>query len=54
VNGGAVAEGTTAVAGLLSDGDLYFGARHSLAEGSFFSALFDDIRVYNEALGAKE
>jgi hypothetical protein len=54
VDGAEVAKDTDVVAGLLSDGDLYFGAGQSLDVASFFSGLIDDIRVYNVALSAKE
>jgi hypothetical protein len=54
VDGAEVAKDTDVVAGLLSDGGLYFGAGQSLDEASFFSGLIDDIRVYNVALSAKE
>jgi hypothetical protein len=30
-----------------SDGGLYLGAGSSLAPGTFFSGLIDDVRIYN-------
>jgi hypothetical protein len=49
-----VAKDTTVVAGLLPDGDLYFGADKDLDAGSFFAGLIDDVRIYSQALSAKE
>jgi N-acetylneuraminic acid mutarotase len=54
VDGAEVAKDTDVVAGLLSDGELYFGAGQSLDAVSFFSGLIDDVRIYNVALSAKE
>jgi N-acetylneuraminic acid mutarotase len=55
VDGAEVAKDTDVVAGLLSDGELYFGAAgKDLDTGSFFSGLIDDVRIYNQALSAKE
>jgi hypothetical protein len=54
VDGAEVAKDTDVVAGLLSDGDLYFGAGKDLHSGSFFSGLIDDVRIHNVALSAKE
>jgi hypothetical protein len=31
-------------------GDLFFGAGSTLAPGTFFSGLIDDIRIYNRAV----
>jgi hypothetical protein len=54
VDGDEVAKDTDVVAGLLSDGDLYFGAGKDLDADGFFSGLVDDIRMYNQPLSAKE
>jgi hypothetical protein len=54
VDGAEVAKDTDVVAGLLPDGDLYFGAGKDLDAGSFFSGLIDDVRIYNRALSAEE
>jgi N-acetylneuraminic acid mutarotase len=55
VDGAEVAKDTDVVAGLQSsDGGLYFGAGKDLDVGSLFSGLIDDIRIYNQALSAKE
>ncbi|MBC8468441.1 MAG: PD40 domain-containing protein [Planctomycetes bacterium] len=54
VDGIEVAEDTTVVAGIPSDGGLYIGASKDLDAGSFFSGLIDDIRIYNVALTADE
>jgi hypothetical protein len=54
VDGAEVAKDTDVVAGLLPDGDLYFGAGQNLNTASFFSGLIDDIRIYNRALSAEE
>jgi L-ascorbate metabolism protein UlaG (beta-lactamase superfamily) len=37
-----------------ADGGLYIGAGKTLEEGTFFFGLIDDVRVYNQALGAEE
>jgi N-acetylneuraminic acid mutarotase len=54
VDGAEVAKDTDVVAGLLSDGVLYFGAGKDLDAGSFFSGMIDDVRIYNRALSAEE
>jgi hypothetical protein len=54
VDGAEVAKDTDVVAGLLPDGDLYFGVGKDLDAGSFFSGLMDDVRIYNQVLSAKE
>jgi hypothetical protein len=54
VDGAEVAKDTNPVAGIHSDGGLYFGAGKDLDAGSFFSGLIDDVRIYNQALGAEE
>jgi len=54
VDGAQVAEDTTAVAGLSSDGGLYIGAGKDLDATSFFSGLIDDVRIYNVALTAEK
>ncbi len=54
VDGVMVAEDTTFVAGMLSDGGLYIGASKDLDVGTFFSGLIDDVRVYNVALNAEQ
>jgi hypothetical protein len=54
VDGVTVAEDTTFVAGMLSDGGLYIGASKDLDAGTFFSGLIDDVRIYNQALTAEE
>jgi hypothetical protein len=54
VDGAEVAKDTDVVAGLLPDGDLYFGAGKDLDAESFFSGLIDDVRIYNQALSAEE
>jgi len=37
-----------------SDGGLYIGADKTLDEGTFFSGLIDDVRIYNVALSAEK
>ena len=37
-----------------SDGDLYFGAGKTFDAASFWSGLIDDVRIYDQALGAEE
>ena len=37
-----------------SNGGLYFGASKTLDEGTFFSGLIDDVRIYNVALTAEK
>jgi hypothetical protein len=54
VDGAEVAKDTDVVAGLLPDGDLYFGAGKDLDTASFFSGLVDDVCIYNQALSAEE
>jgi hypothetical protein len=54
VDGAEVAKDTDVVAGLLSQGGLYFGAGKDLDAASFFSGLIDDVRIYNVVLSAKE
>ena len=51
VDGAEVATDTDALAPLkYSDGDLYIGTSKDLDEGSFFSGLIDDVRIYNRAV----
>ena len=51
VDGVIVANDTIPLPGLGSaEGGLYFGARSTLAPGSFFSGLIDDIRIYNRVV----
>ena len=54
VDGAHVAEDTTAVAGLSSDGGMYIGVSKDLDAASFFSGLIDDVRIYKQALSAEE
>ena len=54
VDGAEVAKDTSMVGGLSSTSGLYIGAGTTLEEGSFFSGLIDDIRIYPMALSAKE
>ncbi|MHC4556149.1 MAG: LamG-like jellyroll fold domain-containing protein [Planctomycetota bacterium] len=54
VDGVEVAEDTDFVAGVSSEGGLCFGAEKALDSDSFFSGLIDDVRIYNQALDAKE
>jgi hypothetical protein len=42
------------VAGLLPDGELYFGAGKDLGAGSLFAGLIDYVRIYNQAVSAEE
>jgi L-ascorbate metabolism protein UlaG (beta-lactamase superfamily) len=37
-----------------ADGGLHIGAGKTLEEGTFFSGMIDDVRIYNQALSAKE
>jgi hypothetical protein len=37
-----------------SSNGLYIGTGNNLAEGTFFSGLIDDVRIYNKALSAEE
>jgi N-acetylneuraminic acid mutarotase len=54
VDGVEVAKDTDFVGGLGSTSGLYIGAGKAREEGSFFSGLIDDIRIYKVALSAKE
>jgi hypothetical protein len=54
VDGAQVAEDTTAVAGLTSDGGLYIGTGKDLDASSFFSGLIDDVRIFEKALTTEE
>ena len=37
-----------------SEGSLYIGASSDLDAGTLFSGFIDDVRIYNQTLGAKE
>jgi len=51
VDGVEVAKDATALSGLEgSGGGLYLGVGSTLAPGSFFSGLIDDVRIYNRAV----
>jgi N-acetylneuraminic acid mutarotase len=51
VDGIEVATDVSPLSGLASaEGGLYFGAGCTLAPGSFFSGLIDDVRIYNRAV----
>ena len=52
VDGAEVAKDTHIVDPVSADGVLYFGVGEDA--GSFWSGLIDDIRIYNQALSAKE
>jgi hypothetical protein len=54
VDGVEVAKDTSIVGGLSSTAGLYIGAGKALEEGSLFSGLIDDVRIYKVALTAKE
>ncbi|MHC4558224.1 MAG: Kelch repeat-containing protein [Planctomycetota bacterium] len=54
VDGVEVAKDTSIVGGISSTSGLYIGAGKAREEGSFFSGLIDDVRIYNQALSAKE
>ena len=54
VDGVLVAEDATFVSGMPSDGGLHIGASKDLEADSFFSGMFDDVRIYNVALTAEE
>jgi len=54
VDGAEVAKDDSIVAGEPSDGGLYFGADKMLGQGTFFSGLIDDIRIYDKVLSAEE
>jgi len=49
-----VAEDTTVVSGIPSDGGLHIGASKDLEAGSFFSGMIDDVCIYNQALTTEE
>ena len=54
VDGVLVAEDTSVVSGVPSDGGLYIGASKDLDATSFFSGMIDDIRIYNQTLTSEE
>jgi len=54
VDGVLVAEDTTVVSGMPSDGGLYIGASKDLDAGTFFSGMIDDVRIYNQTLTAEQ
>jgi len=56
VDGTEVAKDTSILTQPLmsSNGDLYIGAGKNLDEGTFFSGLIDDVRIYFQALSAEE
>jgi len=54
VDGALVAEDAMVVSGMPSDGGLYIGADKTLAAGTFFSGLIDDVRIYTVALTTEE
>jgi hypothetical protein len=54
MDGVEVAKDNSIVGGEPSDGGLYFGADKMLGQGTFFSGLIDDIRIYDEVLSAEE
>jgi hypothetical protein len=54
VDGVEAAKDDSFVGGDSSDGGLFFGADKRLLQGTFFSGLIDDVRIYNKALSAKE
>jgi hypothetical protein len=54
VDGVEVAKDIDIVVGLGRTSGLYIGAGKALEEGSFFSGLIDDVRIYNVALSAEE
>ena len=54
VDGALVAEDAMIVSGMPSDGGLYIGADKTLAAGTFFSGLIDDVRIYTVALTTEE
>jgi len=54
VDGILVAEDTSAVSGIPSDGGLYIGASKDLDADTLFSGFIDDVRIYNQALSAEE
>jgi len=54
VDGIEVAKDNSLVGGEPSNDGLYFGADKMLGQGTFFSGLIDDIRIYDEVLSAEE
>lgn len=54
VDGVEVAADANPVGGVASEGGLYFGVGRNLEQGSFFSGLIDDIRVYPLALNGEQ
>ncbi len=54
VDGAEAARDTNPVAGVYSNGGLYFGASKMLDAASFFTGLIDDVRIYDRALSAEE
>jgi hypothetical protein len=51
VDGVEIAKDAAPLSGLGSaEGGLYFGAGSTLAPGSFFSGLIDDVRIYNRVV----
>jgi hypothetical protein len=54
VDGAEVAKDIDPVIGVPSTGGLYFGVGKDLNATSCFSGLIDDIRIYDQALSAKE
>ena len=51
VDGAEVAKDATPLSGLESaEGGLYFGTGSTLAPGTFFSGMIDDVRIYNRAV----
>jgi len=54
VDGILVAEDTSAVAGEPSNEGLYIGASNDLGAGTLFSGFIDEVRIYKQALTAKE
>jgi hypothetical protein len=54
VNGIEVAADANPVGGVASEGGLYFGVGRNLEQGSSFSGLIDEIRIYPLALNAEQ
>jgi hypothetical protein len=54
VDGILVAEDTTLVSGMPSDGGLYIGASNDLGAGTLFSGFIDDVHIYKQALTVEE
>jgi hypothetical protein len=54
LDGTEVAVDDGAVAGVQSSAGLYIGAGQTLDTGTFFSGMIDDVRIYNQALSAKQ